>query len=184
MFLMKVCRVSESFVLEMFPTQVAVTLRQVDAHPCPPEEFREKMMVSIKDIFSSGLEEEPWSTVEATLWYVVQRLPLFKEKRMMVKLRNICDDREGGKFVFKVYLCKRPEIYPSWNLEDPVSDDEKAPANPFFCMQVNVKLIAIDSLQKMCGLVVSKVLQQNRPLLMPKKLAEYVQGLTCNDLCF
>ena len=94
---MKVCRVSESFVLEMFPTQVAVTLRQVDAHPCPPEEFCEKMMVSLKDIFSSGLEEEPWSTVEATLWYVVQRLPLFKEKRMMVKLRNICDDREGGE---------------------------------------------------------------------------------------
>ena len=78
---MKVCRVSESFVLEMFPTQVAVTLRQVNAHPCPPEEFREKMMVSLKDIFSSGLEEEPWSTVEATLWYVVHAAtPSFQRK--------------------------------------------------------------------------------------------------------
>ena len=38
--------------------------------------------------------------VEATLWFVVQRIPLFKEKRMMVKLKNIHDDRESGEFDF------------------------------------------------------------------------------------
>ena len=35
------------------------------------------MMAAMKDYFSETLEEEPWSDVEATLWYVVQRIPLF-----------------------------------------------------------------------------------------------------------
>ena len=81
--------------------------------------------------FDEKLEEKPWSNLEATLWYIVQRLPLFKEQRMMVKLKNICDDRESGEFAFRVFLCKRPEVYPSWNFDDPVSDDEEAPQNPF-----------------------------------------------------
>ena len=50
----------------------------------------------------------------------MQRLPLFKEKRMMVKLKNICDDRESGDFVFRVFLSKRPEVSPSWNFDDQV----------------------------------------------------------------
>ena len=69
----------------------------------PPKEFREKMMASLKDNFCEKLEEEPWSDVEATLWCVVQRIILFMEKRMMVKLTNIRHhqvlegrDRGGG----------------------------------------------------------------------------------------
>ena len=50
--------------------------------------------------------DEPWSDVEATLCYVVQRIPIFKEKRMMVKLKNIHDDRETGEFEFKAFLTK------------------------------------------------------------------------------
>ena len=72
--------------------------------------------------------------VQATLWYVVQRLPLFKKKKMMVKLKNIIDDRDAGVFDFRVFLSKRPEVYPTWNLDGPESDDEEAPENPFFCM--------------------------------------------------
>ena len=99
-----------------FPTHVFVTLNKEESFSWPPEEFREKMMAALKNIFHEKLEEEPWSDVEATLWYVVQRIPLFKEKRMMVKLKNIRDDRDSGEFDFKVFLTKRPEVYPSWNL--------------------------------------------------------------------
>ena len=105
-------------------------------------------MPAVKDFFGEKLEEETWTNLGATLWYVVQRLPLFKAKRMMVKLKNIRDDRESKEFAFRVFLCKRPEIYPSWNLDDPESDEEEAPQNPFFCMQVSVKVLSIDSLQK------------------------------------
>ena len=106
---------------------------------------------------------------------------------MMVKLKQIVDDGETGVFDFRVFLSKRPEIYPSWNLDDPVSDDEEAPENTFFCMQVNVKLLTIDSLQKKSGLVVSRLVEQNQPVLlegrpMPKTLVEYVQELTSRDL--
>ena len=69
-----------------FPTHVIVTLDKEGSFSAP---FREKMMAAMTDYFSETLEEEPWSDVEATLWYVVQRLPLFKEKRMMVKVKNI-----------------------------------------------------------------------------------------------
>ena len=170
-----------------FPSEVVVTLNKVEGHPSPPEDFRKKMMVALKDFFNEKLEEEPWDMVQATLWYVVQRLPLFKEKRMMVKLKNIVDDRDAGLFDFKVFLSKRPEVYPTWNLDGPESDDEEAPADPFFCMQVNVTLVTIDSLQKNSGLVVSKLVEQNQPLLlkgrpMPKTVVKYVQNLTSKDL--
>ena len=105
----------------------------------------------------------------------------------MVKLKNIVDDRDAGLFEFKVFLSKRPEVYPTWNLDGPESDDEEAPADPFFCMQVNVTLVTIDSLQKNSGLVVSKLVEQNQPLLlkgrpMPKTVVKYVQNLTSKDL--
>ena len=72
-----------------FPTHVIVTLEKEGTFSCPPEEFREKMLAALKDYFREKLEEEPWSDIEATLWFVVQRIPLFKEKRMMVKIKNI-----------------------------------------------------------------------------------------------
>ena len=65
----------------------------LEGHPSPPEEFWRKMMPAVKDFFGEKLEAEPWSNLEATLWYVVQRLPLFKAKRMMVKLKNIHEDQ-------------------------------------------------------------------------------------------
>ena len=90
-----------------FTTHVIVTLDKDGTFSAPPKEFREKMMAALKVYFcEKKLEEEPWSDVEATLWYVVQRIPLFKEKRMMVKLKNIRDDRESGEFDFKVFLTK------------------------------------------------------------------------------
>ena len=172
-----------------FPTEVVVTMEKVEDHPSPPEEFRKKMMPAVKDFFGEELEQEPWSNLEATLCYVVQRLPLFKAKRMMAKLRNILDDRKSKEFAFRVFLCKRPEIYPSWNLDVPESDEEEAPQNPFFCMQVSVKVLSIDSLQKKSGLVVVKLLEENHnvPLLvegrpMPESVVAYVQDLTSKYL--
>ena len=55
-----------------FPTEVVVTMEKVEDHPSPPEEFRKKMMPAVKDFFGEKLEEEPWSNLEATLWYVLQ----------------------------------------------------------------------------------------------------------------
>ena len=79
-----------------FPNHVFVSLNKEGSFSCPPKEFREKMIVALKDFFGEKLEEEPWGEVQAALWYVVQQLRLFKEKRMMVKLRNISDDRENS----------------------------------------------------------------------------------------
>ena len=41
-----------------FPTEVVVTMKQVEGHPSPPEDFRKKMMVALKDFFNEALEEE------------------------------------------------------------------------------------------------------------------------------
>ena len=101
-------------------------MNKVEGHP---DDFRKQMMVALKDFFNEELEQEPLGMVQATLWYVVQKLPLFKEKRMMVKLKNIVDDRDAGVFDFKVFLCKRPEVYPTWNLDGPESDDEEEETN-------------------------------------------------------
>ena len=79
-----------------FPTHVIVTLEKEGTFSCPPEEFREKMLAALKDNFREKLEEEPWSDAEATLWFVVQRIPLFKEKRMMLKLKNSPGSPEVG----------------------------------------------------------------------------------------
>ena len=87
----------QSHCLKMpFPIHVTVTLEKEGTFSCPPEEFRGKMSAALKDYFSEKLEEEPWSDIEATLCFEVQRIPLFKEKRMMLKLKNICDERANG----------------------------------------------------------------------------------------
>ena len=133
----------------------------------------------MKDYFSEQLEEEPWSDVEATLCYAVQRIPLFKEKRMMVKLKNIHDDRETGEFEFKVFLTERPEVYPSWD----ESDDEEGPVPVFFCMKVKIKVESIDSLKMSSGLVLASdnLLFEEKP--MPKTLLSYVKNLASRDMC-
>ena len=144
----------QSHCLKMpFPIHVTVTLEKEGTFSCPPEEFRGKMSAALKDYFSEKLEE-PWSDIEATLCFVVQRIPLFKEKRMMLKLKNIRDERANGKFEFKVFLTKKPEVYPSW--DDQESDDEEVPADVLFGMKVDVKG---DSLKKSChGVIFSKLL--------------------------
>ena len=65
---------------------------------------------------------------------------------MMVKLKNIRDDKESGEFEFKVFLTKRPEVFPNW--DDPESDEEEVPSDVFFGMKVYVKVESIDSLKK------------------------------------
>ena len=72
--------VFQSHCLKMpFPTHVIVTLEKEGTFSCPPEEFREKMLSALNDFFREKLEDELWSDVEATLCYVVQRNPLFKQ---------------------------------------------------------------------------------------------------------
>ena len=72
---------------------------------------------------------------------------------MMLKLKNICDERANGTFEFKVFLTKRPEVYPSW--DDQESDDEEVPADVLFGMKVNIKVESMDSSEKSCGLHVA-----------------------------
>ena len=145
--------VFQSHCLKMpFPTHVIVTLEKEGTFSCPPEEFRGKMSAALKDYFCGKLEEEPWSDIETILCFVVQQIPLFKEKRMMLKLKNIRDERANGKFEFKVFLRERPEVYPSW--DDQESDDEEVPADVLFGMKVDVKVESIDSSKKSCGVLV------------------------------
>ena len=114
----------------------------------------------------------------------MQRIPLFKENRMMVKIKNIHDDRESGEFDFKVFLTKRPEVYPNW--DEPESDEEELPADVFFAMKVTVKVESIDSLKKSSGLLVANMTPDNllveeKP--MPKILLSYVKNLASKDMC-
>ena len=46
------------------------------------------------------------------------------------------------QFEFKVFLTKRPEVYPKW--DDPESDEEEVPSDVFFGMKVNVEIELID----------------------------------------
>ena len=171
----------QSHCLKMpFPIHVTVTLEKEGTFSCPPEEFRGKMSAALKDYFSEKLEEEPWSDIEATLCFVVQRISLFKEKRMMLKLKNICDERANGTFEFKVFLTKRPEVYPSW--DDQESDDEEVPADVLFGMKVDVKVESIDSLKKSCGVLVANMTPgKEKPL--PNILLTYVKTFASKDMC-
>ena len=109
-----------------FPTYVIVTLTKEASFSCPPEDFRKEMVTALENYFLEGLQQEPWGDIEATLGFVVQQKPIYKENRMMVKLRSIHENRDSGEFDFKVFLTKRPEEYSSWNLDDPESDEEEA----------------------------------------------------------
>ena len=96
----------------------------------------------------------------------------------MVKLKNILDDKKSREFEFKVFLTKRPDIYPYW--DDPGSDEEEVPSDVFFGMKVNVKVESIDSLKKSSGLLVANMTPDNllfeeKP--MPKILLSYVKNL-------
>ena len=55
-----------------------------------------------------------------------------------------------------VFLSKRPEVWPSCELDE-VSDDEKEPPNVLFCMEARVKIITMDSLQKSSALLTGNI---------------------------
>ena len=97
---------------------------------------------------------------------------------MVVKFKNIHDDKESGEFEFKVFLTKRPEVYPNW--DDPESDEEEVPSDVFFGMKVNVKVESIDYLKKSSRLLVANmtpdnILLEEKP--MPKNLLSNVKNL-------
>ena len=80
-----------------------------------------------------------------------------------------------------MFLCKRPEVYPTWNGE---SDEEEAPPEVYFCMKVSVKIVPMDSLQKSSGLLVAKMnpdelLVEGKP--MPRRLLSFVKDLASKD---
>ena len=88
------------------------------------------------------------------------------------------------QFEFKVFLTKRPEVYPKW--DDPESDEEEVPSDVFFGMKVHVKIESIDSLKKRSGLLVANMTPDNllfeeKP--MPKILLSYVKNLASKDMC-
>ena len=83
-----------------FPSQVIVTLQNEESFSCPPKNFREKMT---GEMFFQGLEHDIWADLERSLWASVQRLPLFKQEKLIRKI---------GKFTFKVFLSQRPEVWP------------------------------------------------------------------------
>ena len=88
------------------------------------------------------------------------------------------------QFEFKVFLTKRPEVYPKW--DDPESDEEEVPSDVFFGMKDNVKIESIDSLKKSSGLLVANMTPDNllfeeKP--MPKILSSYVKNLASKDMC-
>ena len=55
-----------------------------------------------------------------------------------------------------VFHSKRPEVWPSCELDE-VSDDEKAPPNVLFCMEARVKIITMDLLQKSSALLAGNI---------------------------
>ena len=99
------------------PSRVIVTLQNEESFSCPPGDFWEKVKGEIKVFFDRKLELNIWGDFEANLLASVQWLPLFKQEKLVVKLIGMMEDRETGKFNFKVFLSKRAEVRSSWELE-------------------------------------------------------------------
>ena len=167
-----------------FPSQVIVTLEEVESFSCPPGEFRDIMTGQLKISFGRKLQPEIWGDLEADLWASVQRLTLFKKLRLRVKLKSMTENKEEGHFNFKVFFTKRPAgLCGRWEMDD---EDEEAPLDVIFCMEVTVKVALIDSLQKSSALLVGKMkpefqVWEGKPL--PKTLTSFVNGMMTKDLC-
>ena len=169
-----------------FPSQVIVTLENGESFSCPPWDFRVRMTGELKVFFSRILQPEIWGDLEADLWASVQQLPLFKQKKLMVKLKSMTENKEEGIFNFKVFLTKRPDVWPRWEFMHEVSEDDEAPPDVLFCMEVTVKVVQLDSLQIRSALLVGKLnpefqVWEGQPL--PKTLKSIVNGLITKDLC-
>ena len=72
-----------------FPSQVIVTLEKVESFSCPPGEFRDKMTGELKVFFGRKLQPEICGDLQPDLWASVQRLPLFKQLKLMVNLKSM-----------------------------------------------------------------------------------------------
>ena len=151
-------------------------------------------MAAVKNFFAEELQPEydPWRDLAGSLWFAVENI--LAVEKVMIKLKNIEEDRGSGKFKFSVLVIKRPDLYPNWtdpfyaDWSEPDSDDydDDGPEEQvFYCTLVTVDIIKIDSLQKMSGLVVSKMetpealLVDGKP--MPNRLLSIVQNLISKD---
>ena len=170
---------------------------QVDAgFPCPPEEVRKKIMGAVKNFFAEeDLQPEyaPWRDLAGTLYFAVENI--LEQEKVMIKLKNIEEERGKGKFNFSVFVIKRPDLYPNWtdpfyaDWSEPDSDNdyEDGPEEQiFYCTLVTVNIIKIDSLKKMSALVVSKMNSPEALIIdgeqMPTRLLSIVQDLMDKDL--
>ena len=90
---------------------------------------------------------------------------------MMVKLKNIRDDKESREFEFKVFLTKRPEVYPNW--DDPESDEEEVQSDVFFGKTVS----------RVAGCLWPTLLLLFEEKPMPNILLSYVKNLASKDMC-
>ena len=72
-----------------FPSQVIVTLEKVESFSCPPGEVRYKMTGELKVFFGRKLQPEICGDLQPDLWASVQRLPLFKQLKLMVNLKSM-----------------------------------------------------------------------------------------------
>ena len=73
------------------PSQVNVTLEKVESFSCPPGEFQVKMTGELKVSFGRKLQPEIWGDLQPDLWASVQRLPLFKQLKLMVNLKSMTE---------------------------------------------------------------------------------------------
>ena len=123
-----------------FSNQVIITMKPLENFSSPPGEFRDKMTGELKIFFGRKLAPDIWADLERSLWASVQKLPLFKQQKLMVQLKSMTEEK--GNFNFKLYLTKRPDVWPRWDLDEASEDDEAVPADVLFAMVVNTKLSA------------------------------------------
>ena len=75
-----------------FPETVVVTFKEDLGFPCPPKNFRAKMMTAVKNLFAEELPPEyaPFRDLAGRLWHSI--FGLLKHDKMMVKIKDIdCD---------------------------------------------------------------------------------------------
>ena len=130
-----------------FSNQVNITMKPLENFSSPPGEFRDKMTRELKIFFLRKLapdickcHSQIWGDLERSLWASVQKLPLFKQQKLMVQLKSMTEEK--GNFNFKLYLTKRSDVWPRWDLDEESEDDEAVPADVLFAMVVNTKLSA------------------------------------------
>ena len=166
-----------------FSNQVIITMKPLENFSSPPGEFRDKMTGELKIFFGRKLAPDIWADLERSLWASVQKLPLFKQQKLMIQLKSMTE--EDGNFN-KLYLTKRPDVWPRWDLDEVSEDDEEVPPDVLFAMIVNIRVVKMDSLQKCSALLIGKMkpefqIYNGKPL--PKILHSLVNDLTNKDLC-